>query len=209
MIEYEFLKSNPDGWINALEDARATVNKESTGKEPSKKFKLSMVLAEHSVIRDIIVRWKWLKIPSFIATHFSRHKFEKYIMTQRNDRQNKYDRKKAPQDAPVNFTGVANGQNLIDAWRKRLCFQADPDTRKYAENFKVKLKDIEPELAWALCPNCIYRSGCCEPRENNNCHFYEKFLERHPEITAQTTITERYDIYNKEFYEKHNVLEEK
>ena len=30
--------------------------------------------------------------------------------------------------------------------------------------------------------------------------FYEEFLNRHPEITAQTSLEERYDIYYEEFF---------
>ena len=44
--------------------------------------------------------------------------------------------------------------------------------------------------------------GCREEGLGTGCHFYENFLKRHPEITVNTSIQERYDIYNKEFYNK-------
>lgn len=200
MIEYEFLKSN-DAWEDVLNDSRATVSKKALKKEPSKNFKKSILIAMHSTIRNLVIRWKWINIPSFCATHYSRHKFEKYISTQRTDRTG-IDRNKLTQDAPVTFTGVANVQHLIDMMAKRLCFSSDPTTVKYAQSLKKELHNIEPEVSEVLVPACIMYGGCREEGLGVSCRFYEKFLERHPEITATTTIQERYDIYNKEFFQE-------
>ena len=102
-------------------------------------------------------------------------------------------RGKLPQDAPVTFTGEANAQNLIDTWRKRLCYQASPETRQYAEDFKAALRETEPELSDVLVPNCVYRGGCPEMQ---SCGFWERFC------TAESTIQDRYDQYNALFYER-------
>ena len=204
MVKYDFLKSNHD-WDSVLTDSRASVNKEALNKEPSTTFKKKILLAEHSVIRDIIIRWKWIEMPYYIAMHWVRHVFQKVVSTQRNDRQDKYDRKKAFQDVPVTFTGTANTQNLIDAFRKRLCRQALAETREYAVDFKARLHDIEPEISEVLVPHCVYRGQC---QEINNCGWYEAFLARHPEIDVHTSLQQRYDIYNKEFYEKHSYIVE-
>lgn len=191
-------------WQNVVDDCRATVSKPPLGKDPSTKFKRSILMAEHSPIRDIIFRWKWSGIKSWVATHWVRHHWECRVSTQRNDRQDKYDRNKAPQDAPVDFVGQANIQSLIDTERKRLCTQAALETREYAEDLKVTVHSDEPEIADVFVPNCIYRGGCPEPKNGDNyCHFYEKFLDRHPEITTRTSLQERYDIYNEEFYANH------
>ena len=107
-------------WREVVDDCRATLGKESLGHEPSEKFKRAILVAEHSPIRDIRVRWRWRDIPSWVATHWSRHKWECFIRTQRSDRTG-VPRGKLPQDTPVTFTGEANAQNLIDTWRKRLC----------------------------------------------------------------------------------------
>ena len=115
-------------WREVVDDCRATVGKESLGHEPSERFKRSILIAEHSPIRDIRVRWRWRNIPSWVATHWSRHKWECFISTQRSDRTG-IPRGMLPQDAPVTFTGEANAQNLIDTWRKRLCYQAYPVLR--------------------------------------------------------------------------------
>ena len=186
-------------WREVVDDCRATVGKQPLGKEPSEKFKRSILIAEHSPIRDIHVKWKWKDIPSWVATHWSRHKFEKFIKTQRTDRTG-IDRSKFPQDAPVDFTGDANVQNLIDAWRKRLCYQASPETRKYAEDFKIALYEIEPEISDALVPNCVYRCGC---PEMNCCGWYYEAIDRYPMLKS-INIQERYDEYNKKFWNNEN-----
>lgn len=197
MVEYEFLKSI-GSWQDVLDDARATVHKESLNKEPSQAFKKQMLIAQHSIIRNLVIRWKWINMPSFCATHFSRHKFEKYISTQRTDRTG-VDRSKLTQDAPVSFTGVANAQQLIDAWGKRLCYQADTTTVSYAKSLKKELHHIEPELSEVLVPKCITKCGCDEPQ---SCGFWKIFLNKHPELTINSTIQERYDVYNRDFFKE-------
>ena len=205
MVKTKLLKILGD-WQDVVDDCRATVSKPPLGKEPSIKFKKSILMSEHSPIRDIIFRWKWTGIKSWVATHWVRHHWECRVSTQRNDRQDKYDRNKAPQDAPVDFVGQANTQSLIDTERKRLCTMAAKETREQAEDLKCTIHEVQPEIADVLVPNCIYRGGC--PEGENNCHWYDHpeqgFLARHPEITPFTTLQERYDIYNKEFYGKHS-----
>lgn len=198
MVDYEFLKSNSD-WAAVLDDSRATVSKKALNKEPSKNFKRAILMAMHSTIRNLVIRWKWINMPSFCATHYSRHKFEKYISTQRTDRTG-IDRNKLPQDAPVTFTGVANAQHAIDMMSKRLCFLSDPTTIKYAQSLKRELHPIEPELSETFVPACIMYGGCREEGLGTSCGFYKKFLEKHPELTVETSIQERYDIYNKDFF---------
>lgn len=46
-------------WREVVDDCRATVGKESLGHEPSEQFKRNILIAEHSPIRDIRVRWRW------------------------------------------------------------------------------------------------------------------------------------------------------
>ena len=186
----DILNVNGD-WEQVVDDCRATVGKEGLGHEPSHKFKLAILIAEHSPIRDILVRWKWNHIPSWVATHWSRHKFEKFIKTQRSDRTN-IDRRKLPQDAEVTFTGNANQQQLIDAWRKRLCYQASPETRKYAESFKLTLAPVEPETSFVLVPNCVYR-GCCP--EMQTCGWWAKFSEKLSKEEI-VDVYRRYEAYN-------------
>lgn len=193
-MKTKILKIKGD-WQEVVNDCRATVGKEPLGKEPSEKFKREILISEHSPIRAITIKWIWRNIASWVATHWSRHKWECYIKTQRTDRTGT-DRNKLPQDAPVNFTGEANVQHLIDSFRKRLCMLASRETRKYAEDFKTTLHDVEPEISDVLVPNCIYRCGCPEP---NGCRWYETISAINPTL-ASTNIQERYDAYNTMFH---------
>lgn len=159
-------------WEEVVSDCRATVGKPPLGHEPSTEFKRKILIAEHSTIRDISIKWIWKGIKSWIATHWSRHKWECFIRTQRSDRTG-IDRDKLPQDALVDFVGEANVQAQIDTMRKRLCRKAAPETRQYAEDFKAALHEIEPEISDVLCPDCVYRAGCPEmtPCGDGKCFF--------------------------------------
>jgi thymidylate synthase ThyX len=171
--------------------------KNFTENEPTEKFKQAMVFSEHSPIRTITVDWTWENIPYWVSTEWSRHKFEKFISSQRDDRvDNEIPRGQKPQDTPVNFDGHANLQNLIDAWRKRLCFMATKEARELAEDFKTELNHTNPIEASVLVPNCVYR-GCCG--EFNPCGFWKAFCERHKDENLLDVET-RYRLYNEEFY---------
>ena len=182
-------------WAEVVDDCRATVKKPPLGKEPSTKFKKDILIAEHSPIRDMEVKFKWDGIKYWIAMHWKTHRWESRVNSQRNDRQISYDREKASQDSPVNFIGEANIQHTIDTWRKRLCRQASAETREYAEDFKRELHKVEPEWSDVLVPNCIYRCGCPEP---TSCGWYEKMIEKNHKL-GSTNIQERYDAYNDTF----------
>ncbi len=189
-------------WNEVLNDCRFTVNKKDLSKEPSEKFKKKILIAEHSPIRDIYIKWRWLQIPHWVVVHWVRHKWEKFVATQRTDRTG-IDRHTLPQDCPSDMTGEANVQHLIDTEKKRLCFQASKETRELAEDKKVTIKnEVDPYIADVLVPSCIYRGGCSEfnGTEEHRCRFFENFTKRNGVFT---NIQERYDAYNKEFYASH------
>lgn len=198
-MKTEILKIKGD-WEEVVNDCRATVGKEELGKEPSKKFKKAIVIAEHTPIRDIIVKWRWKDMPHWVTVHWVRHKWEKFVRTQRSDRTG-IPREKLPQDEPQTFTGEANTQQLIDTHRKRLCFMASPETREYAEDLKIEIRPYEPEISDSLVPNCIYRCGC---PEINGCGWFEKFKKQNPYINY-FDIQDRYDAYNYDFYKQHKL----
>lgn len=197
-MKTEIIKIKGD-WQEVVDDCRATVSKKPLGKEPSEAFKVGILIAEHSPIRDLIVKWRWMGIPHWVGVHWVRHKWEKFVSTQRSDRTG-IDRTKLPQDEPQNFTGEANAQHLIDTFRKRLCFTASKETREYAEDFKLTLHDTEPELSDVLVPNCVYRFGC---PEMDGCDKWKKFVlwcvfEKDAQV-AYLPIKERYALYNEWF----------
>ena len=168
----KFIKINFD-WPLVRNCCRSTVRKDFIESEPSGEFKRKLVVAEHSPIRELTVMWRWDNIPYWLSTEWSRHKFEKYITSQRNDRQKEYDRNGARQDAPVDFIGSADVQSRIDSFRKRLCFCATKEARALAVDFKMKLYETYPEVSLALVPHCIYRGGCPEIK---NCGHFARFM---------------------------------
>lgn len=183
-------------WEDVVNDARNTVSKGELGKEPSTKFKKSILIAEHGPIRSISVRFRWADIKYWVAMHWKTHTWMSNVNTQRNDRQENYDRNAARQDAPVTFIGEMNAQHTIDTMRKRLCRMASPETRTLAEDFKRTMREPQPEWSDAMCPNCIYRCGC---PESNPCGYFDALVARDPKV-ASTNIQERYDAYNALFY---------
>jgi len=200
MSKTKILKVKGD-WQEVVDDCRATVDKPPLGKEPSEKFKRDILIAEHSPIRNISIRFLWENIPYCIAMHWKTHVWQSKVNTQRGDRTG-VDRSERKQTDPVNFIGEMNAQNEIDTMRKRLCFMADPETRELAEDHKRVLKEIEPELADVLVPNCVYRCGC---PEMDGCGFWEKFVRWCMSVEAVDgslgEIRGRYALYN-EFFDR-------
>lgn len=192
-MKTEIIKVKGD-WQEIVDDCRATVGKESLGREPSKQFKQSILIAEHSPIRDIIFKWRWRDMAHWVTVHWVRHKWEKFVRTQRTDRTG-IDRNKLAQDEPQTFVGEANTQHLIDTMRKRLCYTASKETREYAEDLKFAIHEIQPEIADVLVPNCIYRCGC---PEKDGCGWYDRMVIKYPSLRA-IDIQKRYDTYNKIF----------
>ena len=199
-MKTEILKVKGD-WEEVVNDCRATVGKEELGHEPSEDFKTSILIAEHSPIRDIAFKWRWPGIKSWVATHWVRHKWECFVKSQRSDRTG-VPRDDLPQAAPVDFVGEANAQHLIDTMRKRLCYQAAKETREYAFDLKKAITKCEPEIGDVLVPNCVYRCGCPEIKK---CRRWEKFLSRYYEMfgsdAEKLSIEDRYAIWNSYFDE--------
>jgi hypothetical protein len=150
-------------WRDVADAARTTIHLPEGVKEPSSSWKRRILLAEHSPIRQMIFKWKWIDLPYWVSVHFVRHKFgiEHFVSTQRSDRTG-VQRDNLPQAAPVNHECFANAQAMIFISRKRLCGQASPETRAAWKLVLDEVKKCEPEL-WSVCvPECVYRGFCPE-----------------------------------------------
>ena len=152
-----------DCWESVKEAARSTIGKEGHGEYPSDKWKKQILLAEHSPIRRMHIRWKWIDLPYWVSVHFVRHKFgiEHWVSTQRTDRTGT-DRNEKSQDAPVTHECEANAQALINISRKRLCMQAAPETRQAWIAVKQEIAQYDPVLASVMVRECVYRGFCPE-----------------------------------------------
>lgn len=190
-----------DDWRRVKNHCRTTDNKDFTGKDPSETFKRKLLISEHSPIRLLEFDWSWKSIFYWLSTEWSRHKFEKFISSQRDDRLiDETPRGEKPQNALVNFDGYANMQNLIDAWRKRMCYKATDEARELAEDFKTELHKTHPNEANVLVPNCIYRFGCPEFKTCGYLHKFMKWAKDNGKGIDWTDIQARYDLYNEYFY---------
>lgn len=188
-------------WTSIKNKCRITDNKLPTEKEPKDDFIKKLLISEHSPIRQARIEWLWEGIKSWVSVHFARHwlGWDKWVSTQRVDRTG-VDRNKSTQDMPVNMMIEANAQALINVARFRLCSQASYETRKYMEDLKKSIKESgQEDISNVLVPNCIYRCGCPEFKP---CGYFQHFLEYCEKNNLKIdSIQDRYDAYNKMFYE--------
>lgn len=193
-----------DDWKRVKNHCRTTDNKDFTENDASETFKKKLLISEHSPIRLLEFDWSWNGIKYWVSQHWARHKFEKFVSTQRDDRRHDgVHRDDSPQGTLVKLDCYANMQNLIDAWRKRLCFQCAKETRELAEDLKIRLHETHPIESDVLCPNCIYRCGC---PEFYPCGFFQRYLDYfidHYYDKDLNNIQDRYDVYNEMFYKTH------
>lgn len=149
-------------WVKLL--ALNTVGKSYMMDKPmTLELKKKYLKSEHSPIRTLNFIIK-MEIPYCNSVHFVRHKLgvEHFVQSQRNDRQDKYDRKKAPQDSPVRHVMYVNAQELIFMARKRLCGKADADTQKIMRMIVKEVLKTNPEFEDVLVPQCQYMHDCPE-----------------------------------------------
>lgn len=151
-----------DDWKLCRRAALNTVGREWVEKMPSDQWKRCILRACHSPIRVLNFYIHAENVPTYVATHFARHvHLVPFIQSQRNDRQFKYDRDKAPQDAPVMMDLYLNAEELQTMMRKRLCMKADPKTTAVAEAIRDAVLVTNPEFEGLLCPQCE-RYGRCD-----------------------------------------------
>lgn len=138
-----------------------TVGKSST-KLPTSEWKEKLIASEHSPLREIWFGFKMV-IPYWVSVHFVRHHIgvNHYVQTQRSDRQDQYDRNKAPQDTLVSHIMSVNLQELVFMSHKRLCKQASPETREVMQELCKLAIEAVTELEGYLVPLCKYRNGKC------------------------------------------------
>ena len=175
-------------WKDVLNAARFTQRKEPLDKEPSRAFKKNIIKAEHSPLRCLMFNIDFYDIPNYVSVHLVRHVHaQPFVSTSRPD----IDGKQIPREEqkkidPVNMRLFLNAQEIIHISRVRLCNKAEKETRKIWNMVVEELKKIEPELAAACVPNCIYRGMCPEIKSCGladgdlfpiKLHDYQKALE--------------------------------
>jgi len=150
-------------WERVATAARMTVHKAALGHEPTDDFKKRILRAEHSPIRQLEYDITIKDVPYFVVMHLVRHHIgiEKFVATSREDRTGiKRDERKQTDLVDCMFS--CNVQALISISRKRLCACADSSTRATWRVVVEKLREIDPVLADACVPDCVYRGRCPE-----------------------------------------------
>lgn len=153
------------GWQLVADAARMTIHKDSIGKEPSDKFKKSILLAQHSPIRMLQFKIVLRDIPYYVSVHLVRHFMgvEKFVTTQRDDRfPDTTPRAEKPQGALVSMMMVCNAEALINISKKRLCCLADPMTIKLWNMVKDAVSEVDPIMGQFMVRECVYRGRCPE-----------------------------------------------
>lgn len=151
-----------DNWQAVKNAAMNTIGKEN-GKYPTPEWKRKILRAEHSPIRLLEFDLRIWDLPYWVSVHLVRHHVgvTHFVATQRTDRTG-IDRNELPQNAPVCHSMRINAQALINISRKRLCSQASPETRHVWASLVEAIREVEPEIADACVPECVYRGFCPE-----------------------------------------------
>lgn len=150
-----------EDWLLCKQLTLNTIGKTST-KMPNDEWKVKLLKSEHSPIRCLTWAIK-MQVPYFVSVHFCRHKFgvEHFVQSQRNDRQDVYDRTQAPQGELVSHVMYINAQELMFMARRRLCKQASQETQDVMKQIVAEVIKLNPEMKEVLVPNCVYRNGLC------------------------------------------------
>ncbi len=149
-----------EDWMLCKQCALITVGKNAIT-EPSIEWKHDILSARHSPIRVLNFTFK-LEIPYWVSVHLVRHiHAQPFVRSQRNDRQDSYDRNSAPQDATVTMMWYMNAEELMIIANKRLCKQASEETRKVVWEMCRQVFNTCPEFKDLLIPMCAYHGGKC------------------------------------------------
>ncbi len=133
---------------------------------PPTEWRRQILLARHSPIRYLRFSFLLEGIPYWLSVHLARHVHaQPYIKSQRNDRQDAYDRNSAPQSAPVSMIWDVNAEELMVIANKRLCRKADPKTRTVVRKMCGLVTEKRPEFKGLLRPMCEYHGGKCHEME--------------------------------------------
>lgn len=151
-------------WKEVLNAARFTQRKPEVDHEPSDEFKLKMIKAEHSPLRCLQFTIDFYDIPYYTSVHLCRHVHSQpFVSTSRPDINGQMKpRDEQKKSDPVNMRLLVNAQEIINISRVRLCSKSEGTTRMLWMKAIRELVKIEPFLANACVPNCLYRGFCPE-----------------------------------------------
>ena len=152
-------------WLECKRRALITIGKQPIHRQPPSERKHAILEARHSPIRYLRYSF-YIECPYWVSVHLCRHVHaQPYVKSQRNDRQDAYDRNDAPQSAPVSMIYDVNAEELQVIANKRLCMKASLETRQIVQAMCKLAEDATPELHGLLVPLCEYCGGVCHEME--------------------------------------------
>lgn len=148
-------------WLGVKQRALVTAGLKAKN-APTEEWKQAILRARHSPIRYLRFSFLIEDVPYWVSVHLCRHiHAQPYVRSQRNDRQDSYDRNKAPQDAPVTMIWDMDAEELLIIANKRLCRTASAETRDVVQEMCMLVAKECPEFENYLVPNCMYHGGVC------------------------------------------------
>lgn len=154
-------KPTDNDWLAVKRRALVTIGKKPVT-APDFKWKHDILRARHSPIRRLNFSF-YIECGYCESVHLCRHiHAQPYVKSQRNDRQSKYDRRKAPQDATVSMIWDVNAEELMVVANKRLCGLASEETRAIVKEIRNLVLKEYPEFDGLLEPYCVYWGRCQE-----------------------------------------------
>lgn len=171
-----------EDWMFCKRCALVTVGKEALT-EPSTEWKHKILKAKHSPIRTLQFAFLMQDIPYYVSVHLARHVHaQPFIRSQRNDRQNAYDRNAARQDAPVDMIWYMNAEELMTIAEKRLCSKADNTTHAVVSMMCWLILERYPEFKGLLASQCEKYGSCPEMQPCGACPELQPHKEAKREI---------------------------
>ena len=178
-MKIELIKRPTDeDWLLCKQCAFETIGK-NTNTLPTADWKHRILAARHSPIRVLHFTFRLTDIPYWVSVHLCRHVHATpFVRSQRNDRQNDYDRNEAPQNVPVNMLWHMNAEELMVIANKRLCGKASRETREVVRKMCKLVMEAMPEFNGLFVPLCMWQGGVCH--EMKPCNFREEAVnEQH------------------------------
>lgn len=159
-----------EAWMGVKLRALITAGKTELKTPPTEEWKWKILKARHSPIRYLRFSFMITDLPYWVACELRTHVHDMpyvsgmlvNIRSQRNDRQDNYDRNAARQDAPVNMILDINGEQIMILANKRLCRKATPEAREVVQEMCRQVSDMCPEFEPFLVPMCAYVGECKE-----------------------------------------------
>ena len=168
-----------EDWAFAKQCALVTIGKQMV-KEPDLEWKRKILRARHSPIRTLQFAFYLENVPYWVSTHLARHVHaQPFIRSQRNDRQDEYDRDAARQDAPVDMIWYMNAEELLTIANKRLCRLAAQETRAVVRMMRHLAVEKCPEFEGLLAAPCKLTGVCNEMQPCKRGQYLRWKYERH------------------------------